>query len=252
MMALPEKPVSETYRPELTRLPRLTRWRVAFRWVMKGIAWLLSRLLLRIKLTGSENLAKTGPALVISNHLGAADVVVGLAFSPKPIDALGKVELYDFPIVGKLMNWYGIIWVHRGRPDRRALRAALQGLAEGRIVGIAPEGRQSVSGELEQGVGGAAYLALKADVPVFPIAFTGTEDSHVFTSLKRFRRPYVTITIGAPFHLPKTGDRRADIDNGTDLMMRTLAKLLPPEYQGVYREKTKDANDTDETISKQL
>ena len=38
-MTLPEKPVAEVYRPELVRLPRLTRARVLFRWVMKGIVW---------------------------------------------------------------------------------------------------------------------------------------------------------------------------------------------------------------------
>ena len=59
------------------------------------------------------------------------------------------------------MDWYGTIWVHRGRPDRRALRAALNGLAEGRMLAIAPEGRESISGELEQGTDGAAYIALR-------------------------------------------------------------------------------------------
>ena len=80
---------------------------------------------------------------MVSNHLGDADGIVGLAFAKTPFDLLGKIELYDFPVVGKLMDWYGTIWVHRGRPDRRALKTALDGLAEGRMVAIAPEGRES-------------------------------------------------------------------------------------------------------------
>jgi 1-acyl-sn-glycerol-3-phosphate acyltransferase len=251
-MPAPPKPVSEVYRPELVRLPRLTFWRRAFRRLMKGISWLLSKLLLRLTLTGLENFPGAGPALIVANHLGAADVVVGLAFTPAAPDALGKVELYDLPVVGRLMDWYGVIWVHRGRPDRRAMRAALQGLAENRMVGIAPEGRQSVSGGLEEGMGGAAYLALKADVPVIPITFTGTEDDHIFGNLKKFRRPRVSMTVGAPFHLHQTGDRRADIQSGTEQIMRTLAKMLPPEYRGVYRGETETSNDRNESDEKRL
>jgi 1-acyl-sn-glycerol-3-phosphate acyltransferase len=96
-------------------------------------------------------------------------------------------------------------------------------------------------------MGGAAYLALKADVPILPITFTGTEDQHIFGNLKKFRRPRVTMTVGTPFRLPQTGDRRADIRRGTDLIMRTLAKMLPPEYQGVYRGKV-EATDNNPQI----
>ena len=49
------------------------------------------------------------------------------------------------------MDWYGIIWLHRGQADRRAIRAALDGFAEGRIIVIAPEGRYSLVGGLEEG-----------------------------------------------------------------------------------------------------
>ena len=44
------------------------------------------------------------------------------------------------------------------------------------------------------------------------------------------------MTVGQPFRLAKTGDRHADLKTGTDQIMRSLARLLPPEYQGAYRE----------------
>ena len=238
-----QKPISEVYRPELTRLPPLSRQRRILRRIIKGLIWLIARLLLKITLTGQAYIPREGPLLIVSNHLGDADVVVGLSLAEGPFDFMGKVELYDIPLVGKLMDWYGTIWVHRGRPDRRALRAALDGLAEGRIVGIAPEGRESVSGSLEQGTDGAAYIALKADVPILPVVFTGTENWRVYGNLRRFRRTPISATVGPPFRLQQTGDRRADLENSTQTIMRTLAGMLPPEYQGVYRNAMKEDYD---------
>jgi len=181
--------------------------------------------------------------LMVSNHLGDADGIIGLAISKAPFDVVGKVELHDIRILGRLLRWYGTIWVHRGRPDRRALKVILDGLAENRMVAIAPEGRESLTGGLEEGTDGAAYIALKADVPVLPVVFTGTENSRIYENLKRLRRTPVTVTAGPPFRLNKTGDRRADIREGTQTIMLALARMLPPEYQGVYREAVKEEHD---------
>ena len=239
-----EKPISEVYRPELTRLPTITRMRQVARWILKGMIWVISHLLLNTTLNGREYLPKAGPLLIVSNHLGDADGVVGLALAKVPFDVMGKVELYDLPVVGRLLDWYGTIWVHRGRPDRRALRAALNGLAEGRMIAIAPEGRESVSGALEQGTGGAAYIAVKANVPILPVAVTGTENWRIYGNFKKLRRTHVTVTAGSPFYLQQTGDLRADIDKGTQTIMRTLAQMLPPDYQGEYRDAMEKDHDS--------
>ena len=240
MSKILEKPVSGIYRPELTRLPPLSWRRQAFRWILKGFTWIITRLLVKITLRGSEYLPREGPILLVSNHLGDADAVIGLAISKVPFDLMGKIELYNIPFFGKLMDWYGTIWVHRGRPDRRALRASLNGLAEGRLVGIAPEGRESISGRLEEGTNGAAYIALKADAPILPVALTGTENWRVYGNLKKLRRTHITVTVGPSFRLQQTGDRRADIEVGTQTIMKTLAEMLPYEYQGAYQNLVKE------------
>ncbi|MBU2026958.1 MAG: lysophospholipid acyltransferase family protein [Pseudomonadota bacterium] len=184
---------------------------------------------------GLENFPKQGPVLIVINHLGDADAVLGLAYAPVCIDTLAKQELYDIPIVGALMHAYGMIWLQRVGGYRHALRAALDGLAEGRFVSIAPEGRESLTGALEEGTDGAAYLALKLDTLILPVTFTGTENRSIFDNLKHLRRTAVTVTIGEPFRLETTGDRRKDITQGTLTIMRTLARQLPPEYRGVYQ-----------------
>ena len=235
MSSNPPKPESRLYRPELVHLPELTPKRRFARWALHGLVRLVVKLAIKLEAHGREFIPEGGPLLVVGNHLGDADVLVGMAVSKVPVEILGKIELYDFPIVGWLMEAYGTIWLHRGRPDRRAIRAALQGLSEGRIVAIAPEGRESATGSLEEGTGGAAYLALKADVPVLPVAVTGTENWRIYSNLKRLRRTKVSLTVGAPFRLKSLGNRRQRLKDATEEIMRAVALLLPPEYQGVYR-----------------
>jgi 1-acyl-sn-glycerol-3-phosphate acyltransferase len=244
MSTIMEKPITEIYRPELTRLPPLSIKRKIARWLLKILTWILTRLLLKTTVEGREYIPREGPILMVSNHLGDADGVVGLAVAKVPFDVLGKIELYQIPYFGKLLDWYGIIWVHRGRPDRRALKAVLNGLAEGRMVAIAPEGRESLSGSLEEGTDGAAYIAIKADVPILPIVITGTENWRIYGNLKKFRRTQVTARVGPPFRLENTGNRRSDIAVGTKTIMTTLAQMLPPEYQGVYRDAIEEGHDS--------
>jgi 1-acyl-sn-glycerol-3-phosphate acyltransferase len=231
----PPKPVSEIWRPELTRLPRLHWKRRWFRGFARGLCKLVITVCTKRTVEGLDNFPQKGPALVVVNHLGDADGPLLVASVPASLDALGKIELYDFPVLGKLMDWYGIIWLHRGRADIRAIRMALDGFAEGRFLVIAPEGRYTLAGGLEEGQQGAAYLALKADVPIVPVAVIGTENKRVYGYLKRLRRAPVTLRVGKVFRLSQQADRREMMREGTRQIMRSLADLLPEAYRGAYR-----------------
>jgi hypothetical protein len=58
----------------------------------------------------------------------------------------------------------------------------------------------------------------------------------VFGSLKHLHRPEITVTIGPLFYLDHPSERRQAIQEGTRQIMRALAALLPPSYQGFYRQ----------------
>lgn len=231
----PPKPVSEIWRPDLVALPRLTLGRRLFRRFARGMVKLLTFLFMDATVTGMENFPRQGPALVVINHLGDADAVLLGASIPCLIDAMAKIELNEHWLVGPAFQAYGVIWVHRGRPDRKALRAALEGLAEGRMVALAPEGRQSVIGGLDEGTEGAAFLALKSGAPIVPVAMTGTENRNIYSHIKRLRRAKVTLSVGKPFHLQEMPDRQAMLQEGTRRIMQSLADLLPEAYRGNYR-----------------
>lgn len=123
-----------------------------------------------------------------------------------------------------------MIPLHRGHADRATLKILLSRLAAGDALLIAPEGRESRTGALEAGRGGAAFLAQDAGVPIIPVALTGTAWREILRAWRRFRRPCVTLTFGRPYRLPAGLRRPAAADE----IMRRIATLLPPEYQGVY------------------
>lgn len=233
----PPKPVAEKFRPELTRVPEYHWRRRLTRRVLRALMRFLVATRIDLAVRGLENFPERGPALLVLNHLGDADIVVILSqLQTLEVDSLAASNLYDIAALRVFAEPYGVIWLHRGRPDRRALNCALESLRLGRFVTIAPEGRESVIGGLEQGLDGAAFLALRADVPLVPIALTGTETPRLYRGLFCWPRVPVTMTVGRPFRLVRTGDRHADLANGTVQIMRELARLLPPEYRGVYRE----------------
>jgi len=229
------KPVSEVWRPELVRLPEMTRLRVVFRAFSHGLLKLVAKICLNVTSEGMENFPHKGPVLLVINHIGNADVPTLISVLPFPPDALGKIELYDLPILGKLMDWYGIIWIHRGQADTRALRAALKGFAEDRIILIAPEGRETVTGALEEGTDGAAFLAYKSGAAILPIAITGTEDKNVYGHMRKFRRAHAHVKVGKMFKLAAQDlGRHEAVAQGTQQIMQALANLLPENYRGAY------------------
>ena len=228
------KPVTEFWRPEWVGLPRLTPARRIFRHFAQSMLWLIALFTMKSTVKGMENFPKKGPALIIINHLGDADAVLLGSCIPYPIDPLAKIELHEHPVVGGIFRAFGVIWIHRGRPDRRAIHAVLDGLAEGRVIGMAPEGRESVTGALEDANDGAAFIALKSGVPIVPIVMTGTENKRIYGNMRKFKRTPVTFTVGKPFLLQTSGDRRTRLQDGTRQIMETLAEMLPEEYRGSY------------------
>ena len=204
--------------------------------LLRTLARILLKLLTRMQVRGLENVPAHGPYIVVCNHLSKLDPPIILAIIPATITVFAAdTHRHDF-FTGELMNRMGAIWVRRGEPDREALRAALQVLKENGVIGLAPEGTRSRTGALIKGKIGVAYLAAHANVPIVPVALTGTEVG--LSAVFRLKRPRTTATIGPPFRLPECGGRpsRQALDAYTDTIMLTLARMLPEQYRGVYRD----------------
>jgi 1-acyl-sn-glycerol-3-phosphate acyltransferase len=234
------KPVSKDYSPWISNLPRLTHTRLLVRRFYRATCRLLLRVVARVQVQGMDRFPTQGPGLIVTNHLGDADIPFGLGGLPIAPEVLAKTELRDIPFLGWLMNAYGVIWLHRGRPDRRALSMALRALAEGRFLVIAPEGRESLTGALEAGMYGAAFLAIHSEAPIVPVTFTGTENWRVRRHIQHLQRLSLSLTVGPAFHLPRIANTRQAIRQGTETIMSRLAAQLPLNYQGIYAKQAEE------------
>lgn len=208
-----------------------------FKSVLRG----LLRVLTHYEVKGEQNLPAGGPLLLVFNHLAWWDAPVAMATLPWRMTAMALKDLQRVPLTGQVLSLSGSIWVDRGRYDREALRQALAVLKGGGVLGIAPEGRMSVTGALERGKTGPVFIARKADVPILPVGLTGTE--RLLGELGRLRRPHLTVNIGPVFRLPEGGvhaSRKEERQADADFIMERLAELLPPEYRGVYADGVKE------------
>ncbi len=204
-------------------------WFYSFvRWIARALVFSVAR----IHVEGDENFAQKPPFILATNHLTSWDPPLILAMSPPTVkltvlaaDKWRKV----LPIL-LLFNAMGGIWVKRGEVDRHALRQCIDVLKHGGAMGMSPEGTRSRTGALQKGRSGVAYLAMKADVPIIPIALWGVEQ--ISRNRKRFRRTDVTVRIGQPLRM----DPALSLDENTEHLMRAIAAMLPEKYRGVYGE----------------
>jgi putative phosphoserine phosphatase / 1-acylglycerol-3-phosphate O-acyltransferase len=189
----------------------------------------------RIDITGIENIPSTGAAILVFNHRSYFDpAVMGIvsARAGRSVRSLGKKEVFDVPIVGRLLKGIGGLRVDRGTGSDEPLEAAADALRGGEVLMLAPEGtipRGPAFFDPElKGRWGAARLAAMTRAPVIPIGIWGTE--HVWPrSAKMPRislgsRPPVTVSVGEPVALEYN-----DPDSDTRRIMDALVAELPPE-----------------------
>ena len=220
---------------------RIYYWR---RRLLRWGAWnVLYRFWLRLHVEGWENIPAEGPVVMMGNHISFLDPVVMISFYPdRDIVPLAKIEAFDAPIMRYFVTHWGAIPVQRGEVDLKALKSALEHLRQGYVVMLYAEGTRSKTG-LIKGQEGSAYIALKTDALVVPVAIWGTRD-FPFSWWRQFRRTEIHVRFGRPFRFRKEGGKlpREQFGEMTDQAMVQIAKLLPPEWRGVYADISQPAD----------
>jgi 1-acyl-sn-glycerol-3-phosphate acyltransferase len=232
--AEPKRAAKNLYEPYVTP---------AWFWVsLRTFARVVFFLILNVKLVGRKNVPQSGPLIIASNHLHWTDVPLVPAYLSRQVVYLAKEELF-MGRIGWLVRFLGAIPVKRGEADRQLLRASDELLKRGKVLVIFPEGHRSDNHQLIPAHAGMGMIALRAGVPVVPVAVCGSE--HVF---KKFR-PRITISYGEPLVLRPKGAKitKEDIQEATETVMRHIAAMLPPAYRGVYGDEAGAQTATGET-----
>jgi len=202
----------------------------------------LLNILFSWKVEGRENIPLTGPLILVANHVHLLDPFFLLFRFPRWINFMAKEELFRSPFLRFWLRWAGSVSIRREgrvREKQKILKSARDALERGLILGMFPEGGRSHDGKLRKGKPGSAVIASKANVPLLPVGIVGTDKIRGISWL--WKRPGIVVNIGKPFKLPPTSSRmsKSQMQLLTTQLMREIAALLPPEYQGAY-EKHKD------------
>ena len=204
-----------------------------------AIIGFVSRLLWDTRIEGVENLPRTGPFILVTNHNSNVDPLMMGWASGHQIDRvvhfMAKSEMRSWPIIGWLAAQAGVFFVRRGERDRAAQQFSLDTLADGRPIAMFPEGTRSRTGHLRDGKSGAAHLAMRSGAPLVPAGISGTH--RIFPAGAWFpRASKVRIRIGEPFTLPHQPTGRLDravMAAGTERIMAAIEGLLPEDQRRV-------------------
>lgn len=182
----------------------------------KVIVLMIFKLMFKIKVIGKENVPKTGPVIVCSNHISNFDPpVVGITF-PRTIHFMAKEELFHNRFLKLLLTKLNAFPVKRGMRDRQALRDGLKVLEDGHTLGLFPEGTRSKDGQLKQGLAGAGFFAMRSNATVIPCAIIGTYKK--FTTLK--------VIYGKPIEFESLKKEKLNAQEVTNEIMYNIQALL--------------------------
>ena len=159
-------------------------------------------LVARIRVIGQQNANRAGGFLLASNHISHFDPFLISLPVRRKIDWMTMAEFFRPPALGFFLRSIDAFPAERERADLKTIRAAIDRLKSGRIVGLFPEGgiRDGARSLLEGAPlrPGAATLAQIADVPIVPCVILGTDRFYSKKQWLPFRRTTVWIAFGNP------------------------------------------------------
>ena len=165
-------------------------------WFGKIVCTIPTWLVYRPLIYGYKNLFFKGKGIVISNHFSLLDPLWLGFVSPRNLHFMAKKEIFTTPLKRFLLKLLLAFPVNRHHADIVSLKQAISILNRGRVFGIFPEGKRSITGELDTFEKGAAFLALRCNAPIIP----------VYCDPKMYRRLRIRMIVGEPIDAKKVAE----------------------------------------------
>jgi len=177
--------------------------RIALVWYAfaRALVELVCRVYWRVEIRGRENVPRGGPFVIAPVHRSNIDTLLAGCVTRRRIRFMGKDSLWKYHWSCALFSSLGAFPVHRGTPDREALRICEEALRGGEPVVLFPEGTRQSGPEVRPLFEGAAFVAARANVPIVPVGIGGSEWAMPKGS-KRILPVKVVIIVGKPIPAP--------------------------------------------------
>jgi 1-acyl-sn-glycerol-3-phosphate acyltransferase len=209
-------------------------------------------ILFRPKVKGLRHVPGSGPVIIASNHLSFSDSIFMPLVVPRKVIFLAKSEYFTSPGPKGLLKKLTFIALGQlpvdrsgGRRSEAALITGLKVLAEGKCLGIYPEGTRSPDGRLYKGRTGIARLAIESGAPIIPVAMFNTEKIQpTGTVIPKVMR--VEMIFGEPMYFEGDSTDLLHLRDVTDKIMSTIQELSKQEYVDTYATKAKKSPEEDE------
>lgn len=198
--------------------------------VVRAIVIGLVRVVTRVTVVGRENIPADGAFLLAPIHRSNIDTPLVAAVTRRRMRFMGKDSLWRVRPVGWIVSALGAFPVTRGSADREALRRCVLVLEAGEPLVLFPEGTRQSGPRVMPLFDGAAYVAVKAGVPIVPVGIGGSEG--VMPKGSRMIRPRkCVVVVGVPLVAPVDESGRVPRS-----AVREVTERLSSELQRLYDE----------------
>jgi long-chain acyl-CoA synthetase len=200
----------EPTEPDVLALAGPRPFSEAFWYVVSRLSQVVACDLFHLHVQGLENLPKSGPFILSSNHQSFVDPIVLASVLPFEIFrnsfAVGTSEIFGQGFMRRLARWLRVVLVDPDTNLVPAMRAGAYGLRRGRVLLLYPEGERSIDGTPATFKKGAAILSITLQVPIVPVAIDGFYDA--WPRGKKFFQKLapLKIEIGKPIVPPPEAD----------------------------------------------
>ncbi len=193
----------------------------------------IPRVLWRVRFVGLEHLPKTGGYVLAPSHRSMMDIPFAARVTERRVRFMGKQSLFKLPIIGPIFTALGGFPVARDGTDRKAVRDSVDILQAGEVLCVYPEGTRQRGPKIQPLQPGAAYLAIRAGVPILPVGIAGAEEILRVKKdpIPRFGR--VVMVVGPPI-LPEPRTKGVVGRDKVDALTATLSDALQVVLDDAY------------------
>jgi 1-acyl-sn-glycerol-3-phosphate acyltransferase len=196
---------------------------------VRGVVSLMRAVGVKVRIEGRERIP-AGACLFVANHTSSADAPAVVGAIPRRVAILLKESLFKWPIAGQAFALAGFIPVNRRDRDSAisSVEKATASLRRGQSFLIYPEGTRSPDGRLQRFKKGAVVMAIKAEVPIVPVACSGAHKVMRKRSL-RIHPGEILVEFLPPIDASKYSFEERDALN--DRVHDAMAVGLPPDQR---------------------